>query len=490
MTHPIIIIGGGLGGLSAAIHLAAAGRRVVLFEKNERVGGKLNLLEGGGYTFDTGPSLVTMPWVLRSVIETAGARLEDELHLIQLDRSCRYHWADGEHFDAWQNMPLLIQEINRLNPDDVGGYLRFMEYAARIYNATAGPFLLRPFDGIRDLINPAFVSDSLTIDPLRTMDQAVRTFFRSPQLRQVFNRYATYNGSSPYRTPATFNLIAFVEFMGGAWYIKGGLYEIARALLKLARRLGVEVHVNTPVERVLTRNGAAHAVQLASGEVIEAEAVIVNADPRYAYGRLIEGFPGAERRMAQLEPSCSGFVLLLGIDTVYPDLAHHNIFFSNDYANEFRAIFDRGVPAPDPTIYINVTSGSDPDHAPPGHMNLFMLINAPALNGRVNWAREAGPYRDLILRKLERMGLEGISTRVRFEHRMTPADLQERYNAQGGAIYGLSSNKMFNAFLRPPLRARELRRLYFVGGGTHPGGGIPLVLLSGKAVAERVQIDR
>jgi phytoene desaturase len=487
--HPIIIVGGGLGGLAAAIRLAARGRRVALLEKNERVGGKLNIVSEAGYTFDTGPSLLTMPWVLRSLFAAAGAHLEDELELVPIEPTCRYRWPDGTRFDASQSLRLLMQAIGQLDQRDVSGFLRFLAYAEQIYQAAAGPFLLHPFDGLRDLITPALLRDAWKIDPLRTVDQAVRSFFHSPYLRQVFNRYATYNGSSPYQAPATFNLIAYIEFVEGGWYIRGGMYNLARALERLARKLGVEIHTCSPVERVLVRGGAAHGVALASGHRLEARAVIVNADPRYAYHELLPEQQRMAARLARLEPSCSGFILLLGVDRTYPDLAHHNIFFSADYQREFAAIFGKRVPAPDPTVYICATSLSDPAHAPPGHSNLFVLINAPAIGPRVNWAREASGYRDTIIRKLERMGLDQLEQHITYERIIAPDDLQARYNAPGGAIYGLASNQPWTAFLRPPLRARDLARLYFVGGGTHPGGGIPLVLLSGQAVAERVAED-
>jgi phytoene desaturase len=483
-------VGGGLGGLAAAIQLAARGRRVVLLEKNERVGGKLNIVNEAGYTFDTGPSLLTMPWVLRALFETAGARMEDALELVPVEPTCRYRWPDGTRFDACQNLPLLLHAISQLDSRDVAGFLRFLVYAERIYQAVAGPFLLHPFDGLRDLMTPALLRNARNIDPLRTVDQAVCSFFHSPYLRQVFDRYATYNGSSPYLAPATFNLIAYVEFTEGGWYLRGGMYMLARALEQLARRLGVEIYTNTPVQRVLVRDGTAHGVVLTDGQQIDAHAVIVNADPRYAYQSLLPEQRRTAARLARLEPSCSGFILLLGIDRIYPSLAHHNIFFSADYQREFGAIFGKRVPAPDPTVYVCATALSDPAHAPPGHSNLFVLVNAPALDGRVNWGREASGYRDTIIRKLERMGLTHLEQHITYERMIAPDDIQARYNAAGGAIYGLASNQPWTAFLRPPLRGRGLRGLYFVGGGTHPGGGIPLVLLSGQAVAERVVADQ
>jgi phytoene desaturase len=485
----VVVVGGGLGGLAAAIRLAARGRRVTLLEKNERVGGKLNLVREAGYTFDTGPSLLTMPWVIEELFADAGRRMADYLTLEQIEPTCRYTWPDGTTFNAWQRLPQLIQEIERISPRDVPGLFRFLAHSATIYDAVADNFLLRPFDGISELITPRLLRDGPRIDSLRTVDAAVRSFFRSPYLRQLFNRYATYNGSSPYSSPATFNVIAYIEFAEGGWYVRGGMYALAEALLRLARELGVEVRTCAPVAEVLLEGGAARGVRLECGEHLPAGQVVVNADPRYAYGALLPGQGPTAARLERLEPSCSGFVLFLGVRRTYAQLAHHNIFFSDDYPREFAAIFAKGVPAADPTIYVAATSVTDPEHAPPGHMNLFVLVNAPALGPRVNWAREAPAYRDLVVAKLERMGLAGLGEQIAYEQVWTPADIAARYNAAGGAIYGLASNNRFAAFLRPPLRARGVRGLYFVGGGTHPGGGIPLVLLSGRAVAERVAHD-
>jgi phytoene desaturase len=489
VDYPIIVVGGGLGGLSAAIHLAAAGHPVTLLEQNERVGGKLNLVETDSFSFDTGPSLLTMPWVLRSVIEQGGTRLEDELAIEPLDPACRYFWPDGEQFNAWQTTPRLLEEIARLDPADVSGFLRFMSYAQRIYSAVEEPFLLSPFGGLRDMLRPQLVTDSLAIDPLRTVDQAVRSFFRSPHLRQLFNRYATYNGSSPYRAPATFNLIAYVEFAQGAYHVRGGMYQIARALERVARRLGVEIRTCAPVERIAVSDGAVRAVRLASGEELGARAIVANVDPRRVYGRLIPEAARAATRIERLELSYSGFVLMLGVDRIYSSLAHHNIFFSSDYEREFRAIVGRQVPYPDPTVYVCAPSVTDASVAPPGTMNLFVLVNAPNLSNRFRWEREAGAYRDLVVRKLERMGLSDLSSHIIVERMMSPADIERRYNAPGGAIYGLASNGPFTAFLRPPQRSR-IRGLYFAGGGTHPGGGIPLVLLSGRAAARHLLAER
>lgn len=488
-SSQVIVVGAGLGGLATAIRLAAAGRRVLILEQNERVGGKLNLLQEAGYTFDTGPSLLTMPWVIEELFAAAGRRMADYLTLEQIEPTCRYHWLDGTTFNAWQRLPQLIQEVERLSPADVPGLFRFLAHTARIYDAVADTFLLKPFGGLHELVTPRLARDGLRIDALRSVDAAVRSFFRSPYLRQVFNRYATYNGSSPYRSPATFNVIAYIEFAEGGWYVRGGMYSLARALQQLAADLGVELRTSTPVARIAYQEGRVSGVHLASGERLPAAQVVVNADPSYAYRTLLPGQERTAARLARQETSCSGFVLFLGVNRVYAQLAHHNIFFSSDYPREFAAIFEKGVPAADPTIYVAATALTDPEHAPPGHMNLFVLVNAPTLGPRVHWEREAAAYRNLIVARLELMGLSDLGRHIVYERIWTPADIAARYNATGGAIYGWASNSPFAAFLRPPLRARGIDGLYFVGGGTHPGGGIPLVLLSGRAVAEYLAAD-
>lgn len=484
-----IVVGAGLGGLATAIRLALQGRCVQVFEKNERVGGKLNLVESNGYTFDTGPSLFTMPWVLEELFTAAGRDMRAYIDLVQIEPTCRYWWPDGTQFNAWQRLPQLIQEVARLNPSDVEGLFRFLAHSAHIYDIVADAFLLRPFDGIRDLLTPDLLRQGMHIDALRSVDTAVRSFFHSPYLQQVFNRYATYNGSSPYLSPATFNVISYIEFAEGGWYVRGGMYELARVLLRLTEELGIDIQTGAEVSEIIVEQKTACGVRLVNGQSFMADTVVVNADPRYAYKHLLPGQTRTATRLHQLEPSCSGFILLLGVDRMYEQLAHHNIFFSYDYEREFTAIFQKGVPAVDPTVYVCATCVSDPLHAPPGQMNLFVLVNAPALNERVSWEREAPGYRETVLRKLERMGLYNLRQHIAYEQMITPLDMQTRFNAAGGAIYGLASNNPFAAFMRPPLRARGIDRLYFVGGGTHPGGGIPLVLLSGKAVAERIAAD-
>ncbi len=507
----IVIVGAGLGGLGAAVRLAKAGHRVTLLEKNRLPGGKMNLVEADGFRFDTGPSLVTMPGVLADTFKAAGRRIEDYLTLEPLDPICRYHWPDGSRLDFSPHLPSLISALRAFSPGDVTGFFRFLAYARTLYERAGPIFLMRERPGLRDLFSRRGL-DAARIDAHLSMDRAVRRFFSDPRLVQLFDRYATYSGSSPYQAPATLAMIPYIEMAGGGWYIKGGIYRLVEALMEVARELGVDFQPECEARELLVECGMRNAdcgmvglirnpqsairipkvvgVRLKGGGALMADRVVVNADPMYAYRSLVpEAYRdrGLIRRLERLEPSSSAFVLLLGIRGDYPGLAHHNIFFSHDYPDEFEAIFRRRESVPNPTIYVANTSRSDPTQAPPGHSNLFVLVNAPALAGGVGWDSRKAPYRDMVISRLEAAGLDNLCDRIVFEQVLTPHDFQDKYNAWHGSIYGLSSNSRRTAFLRPPNRAVGVGNLYFVGGSVHPGGGIPLVLLSARLVARSIK---
>lgn len=487
-VQTVNIIGAGLGGLAAAIRLAARGVRVKVFEKNETAGGKVNIQAAGGYTFDTGASLLTMRHVVADLFESAGRRLEDYLELEPLEPICRYLWPDGAQLDAFTDIARTEAEIGKIAPADAEGFRRFLTDARRKYEVAERTFLAHSLNDLPRLLRPRYARDLAALSSMRTLSAHVASYFRSPHLRQLFNRFATYNGSSPYRAPATFALIPYVEFGLGAWYVRGGMYQLPSALARVAGELGVELRLGAEVERIIVRAGRVRGVRLACGEVQECDALVANSDASETYLRLLEpeahGTAAVARRLARGEPSCSGFVVLAGARRRYEQLAHHNIFFSSDYRAEFRALFDDLRPAREPTVYVCATSRTDASQAPAGHENLFVLVNAPATSKRTCWDSEKDDYRDLVMRRLESFGLTDLRSSVEYEHLITPADFESIYRAHRGSIYGLSSNSPLSAFLRPPNRARHVRGLYFAGGTTHPGGGIPLVLLSGKMAAE------
>jgi phytoene desaturase len=493
LSKSVIIIGAGLGGLAAAIRLASNGVSVRVLEKNATLGGKVNIHRAAGYTFDTGASLLTMRHVLAELFSGAGRNVDDYLETVALEPICRYRWPDGTMLDASTNLEKTEREIARIaSRADVEGFRRFLADARRKYEVATRTFLAYSLNDLPKLLRPRYARDLAAISSLRTLDAHVRRYFSSPHLQQLFNRFATYNGSSPYSTPATFALIPYVEFGLGAWYVRGGMYKLPLALAALAREFGVNIRTGAEVEKILIERGRVCGVRLAGGEVLQADAVLANSDAVDTYRRLIETKARriyTNRRLEKFEPSSSGFVMLLGVARRYPRLAHHNIFFSPDYPSEFRAIFEEGRPAAHPTIYVCASSRTDETQSPDGHENLFVLVNTPATGAQTNWTNEAKGYRDLIVRLLEENGLEGLSSAIDYEHTITPTDFERTYYANRGSIYGISSNKRRSAFMRPPNKARDIPGLYFAGGATHPGGGIPLVLLSGKMAAELLLRD-
>lgn len=524
MSHKrIIVIGAGIGGLSAAIRLAAQGHSVTMLERQAQVGGKMNRVEMSGFSFDTGPSLITMPYVLEDLFRSAQREPKDYLDLLPLDITCRYFYRDGLVLNAWRDHERLAEEFARLNPQDGASFYRFLESARNIYQAAADPFLYhslgKPLNVLWTFIryvlwghpdseqkhdvepgHPAASSTTTLFSRLKavlaalspqTLDSSVRGFFQDEHLRQLFDRYATYNGSSPYQVASVYSIIPYVELADGGWYPRGGIYAVAQALERLACELGVSIETDCDVRRILVERNEARGVVLADGRVMRSDIVIANSDVVTTHKELLSSAVRDQRltrRMERLEPSCSGFVLLLGLDKQYPQLAHHNIFFSDDYPAEFDDLFERHIPLRNPTIYVCDTSRSDSTQAPAGHENLFVLVNAPYLTVQSDWQREAPAYRDRILDILasyKQVDLSDLREHIVYESILTPQDFYDKYGANAGSIYGLSSNERMAPFTRPGNKS-HIRNLYFVGGSTHPGGGVPLVMLSGKIVADLI----
>ena len=481
----VIVIGAGLGGLAAAIRLAKLNFEVTVLEKNETVGGKVNSVEAHGYKFDTGASLLTMRQVFEDLFKFAGRNLADYLVIVPLDPICRYFWTDKTVFDASSDLQKTENEIALVAPDDVENFRKYLADAKRKYEIAEKTFLAHSLNDLPKLLRPKYLKDLLAISSLKTLDKHNADYFQSEKLQQLFNRFATYNGSSPYQTPATFALVPFVEFGLGAWYARGGIYEIPKALEKLAGELSVKIRTDCAVEKIIVENKKAVGVELESGEVLKSDYVVANSDAIETYRSLLDK-EFFNEKLNKREPSCSGFVLLLGVKKKFPQLAHHNIFFSDNYRAEFNALFNDLRPANNPTIYVCAASRTDDTQSPENCENLFVLINAPYTSERTDWTKEAGSYRDLIVKKLEDFGLEGLENSIEFERVITPEDFERKYRTNRGSIYGVSSNGIFSAFLRVPNQSRQVENLYFVGGATHPGGGMPLVLLSGKMAADLI----
>jgi phytoene desaturase len=491
MAGDIGIIGAGLGGLSAAIHLALRGMRVTVYEANPRSGGKAGEVRMDGFRFDTGPSLLTMPFVLEQIYDAAGASRDERIELVPVDPICRYFYPDGTVLNASADEDTFREQVRAMSPSDAEAVTCFLDYSQRIYELTSDIFLFHSLGDLKSLLRWKNVPTLLRlpqIDAFRTVHDRVKTFFADPRLVQLFDRYTTYNGSNPYTAPATLNIIPYVEFRLGGYYVRGGIRALVDSLEALARRLGVRFCFDTEVERITVRNGTVTGIR-AGGASRTHDAVVSNADAVFTMTRLLSDEGGASARRAaryeRLEPSCSGLVFLWGVRGRHDRLAHHNIFFSDDYAAEFEDIFRRRIAPTDPTVYVSITAKADPEHAPAGHENWFVLVNMPFLTEE-NRDVSIDATRKAILRRLHNAGID-IEPDIVCEEIVTPADLERRFNANKGSIYGISSNSRNAAFLRPRNSIGSPRGLYLCGGSAHPGGGVPLVLLSGKLAAEAVR---
>ena len=504
----VAVIGGGLGALSGAIRLAQLGFSVQLFEKNPKIGGKVNEVILHGYRFDTGASLLTMPFVIDELFDFAGFKRSDYLDFVPIDPICRYFFLDGSMMDASADKAKMETAIAQLSPSDVKAYKRFLKYAERIHNLTAEIFMFTPIHEFKKLMRPRYFRTLFRlhqIDPFRTVHQSVSRFFSDPRLVQLFDRYATYNGSDPFQAPATLNIIPYIEYGLGGYYIKGGIYRLVEALETVAQERGVQIYTSAEVERICHVGKRVGGIQV-NGETVDADYVLCGADAVVAYHELIltknsclniyrrsrvfgQRHQYQREKMNQLEPSLSGMVFLWGIKGKHRKLAHHNIIFSGDYNTEFRQIFKHQQVPDDPTIYIAITSKADTAHAPTDGENWFVLLNMPYLAPRQMWEKEKIRMRAVVLDRLKQIGFD-IADRIEVEQIYTPEDFAELYASNRGSIYGVSSNSKTTAFKRLPNRSRLLKGLYFAGGSVHPGGGIPLVILSGKIAATLIAEDR
>jgi len=487
------VVGAGLGGLAAAVRLAAAGRQVRVYDGRPIVGGKAGELvladEGRRWRFDTGPSLFTLPGVLDDLFAAAGRRREDYVEIEPLDPITRYWFADGTSLESSSDRRRFTAAMEEAGVADGAELNAYLDYSRRIWEITHSLFMERSLHEPADLLRDPDLWHSLArigrIDAFRSMDAAHRRFFRDPRARQLFDRYATYNGSNPYSVPATLNIIPHVEYGIGGWAVKGGIAAIPRGLERLARELGVEFLLDEPVERILTegRPRRAAGVRSASGDWI-ADEVICNVDVTPAYHRLLDD-PKAPlaRRYARLEPSSSGLVFFWAMASDYPEFGLHNILFSADYRREFDDIFLRGRCPDEPTVYVNITSKVDRDDAPSPGENWFVLVNAPA-DADQDWDAETERTRRAVLERIAAALGRDVGADIVQESVLDPPTIADQTASHRGSLYGISSNSRSAAFLRHPNRSRRYRGLYFCGGSAHPGGGMPLAMLSGKIAAD------
>ena len=487
MSKTAGIIGAGIAGIASSIRLANKGYKVSVYEANAYPGGKLSEVLQDGYRFDAGPSLFTLPELVEELFALSGDRTKDHFRYQRLPVTCHYFYEDGTQIHAYADKEKFAREIYAKIGEPMERIQKALTNSARLYSLLADLFMKRSLHQWKTFVNPQALrayTNLHRLDFFRNMNQANEGFFKDPRLVQLFNRYATYNGSNPYETPATLNIIPHLEFNIGAFFPEQGMHSITLSLYELAKRLGVEFHFNARVDKILLENRQIRGIQVNS-EKIAHNLVVSNMDIVNTYKKLLSDQPQPKLLLNQPKSS-SALIFYWGIQKQFEQLDLHNIFFSRDYRQEFDYIFNKKDVYEDPTVYINITSKYKPDDAPEGCENWFTMINVPNNSGQ-DWDTIIKRSRNHILEKMSRMLDTDVASLIACESILDPRLIERKTSSSMGALYGNSSNNKYAAFLRHANFSRKYKNLYFCGGSVHPGGGIPLSLLSAKIAANQVQ---
>ena len=481
----VTVIGGGLGGLSAAACLAADGFKVDLYEKNSHLGGKLNVLSQKGFLFDLGPSILTLPQIFRDTFEKAGKRMEDYVELQDVRPHWRNFFEDGTMIDLDPDPEVMREELLKVGTGLEDAYQAFLDYSKSQYDLIADGYFGHGLDTAGELFKH-YGLQVFKLSFLTTMDRAVRKRLPNPYLRDIFDFFIKYVGSSATRAPGFMALLPHIQFGYGLWYVKGGMHALADGLEKLLGELGVHIHLDSEVTGISAAGDTVTGIQV-GGEHKDIDWVVSNMEVIPAYRQIIGEDDRFLRKLSKFEPACSGLVIHLGVDQVYENLAHHNFFYSANQREHFRSVFQKKELPDDPTLYVVAPSRTDPKVAPEGHDNIKILPHIPYLNDTHSYTHDDYmQLKDRVLQKLERMGLPDLRKHVVTEHVWTPHDIESMYYSNGGSIYGVVSDLWKNFAFKAPKHSTKYKNLYFVGGSVNPGGGMPMVTLSGQLTAQAI----
>ena len=489
MNKRIVVVGAGPGGLTAAMLLAARGYQVQVFEKAAQLGGRNGALRVGEYVFETGPTFLIMPGILEEMFQLAGRKVSDYLDIRPLEPMYRLDFGDGRRLEPSRNPTKMRDEIERLFPGEGSGFDRYLAREKEKFDRLL-PCLRVPYLRLRNYLSPRMRRALLYLDAHLSLFGELGKYFRHPMLRLAFTFQAKYLGMSPWKCPGTFSIISYLEHFAGIHHPIGGLHKISQTMGKIVEEYGGKIYTSTPVQQVTVRQGRAVGVQLATGEQISADAVVVNADIGHAICHL---FPRSALRkwtpekLAKKKFSCSTFMLYLGLDCRYDHLPHHTIFFASDYRRNVDEIAQKLVLSDDPSFYVQNASVTDPTLAPPGHSTIYVLVPVPNNRSGIDWEQQRAVYRDLIIGLLEsRAGLSDLQRHIRAERIITPWDWEQRANVYIGATFNLAHSVDQMLYFRPHNRFDDIEDCYLVGGGTHPGSGLPTIYESGRIAADLI----
>jgi diapolycopene oxygenase len=486
MRKQVIVIGSGLGGLSAAISLAQEGYAVTIHEKNLQIGGKLNVLKEHGYSFDLGPSILTLPHIFVRLFERSGKQMGDYISIRPLRPHWRNFFADGKVVDLYPEPERMAAEARKVG-EDPANVQRFLKYSADLYDLVDSGYFAQGLDTAGEFAKFYGLRKFLKFDLFRTMHGGVSRFLKTRHMQDIFDYFIKYVGSSAYHSPAFMNCLPTIQFRDDLWYVDGGLYNIALGLQRLMNELGVVVRLNSEVTEIRTERNQVTGLVTRDGAFHPAEIIVSNMEVIPAYERLLHEDQAFMRSLAKFAPACSGLVLELGLDCQYPQLAHHNFFFSEHQREHFHTVFRKHQLPPDPTIYLVAASKTDPTVAPPGCDCLKILPHIPHIDDAHPLAREDYlAFKERVVDKLERMGLKDLRKHVVFEHCWTPLDIRQQYYSNKGSIYGVVSDRFQNLAFKAPKQSTKYPNLFFVGGSVNPGGGMPMVVLCGQNVARKI----
>jgi len=486
LNNKVAIIGSGIAGIATSIRLKAKGFDVTVYEKNSFPGGKLSSFKLGEFRFDAGPSLFTMPQYVDELFEISGENPKEHFKYKKKKIACKYFWEDESIFNAYSDKEKFYDECENKFNVERKQIKKYLNKAKKKFDLTRKIFLEKSLHKINSFLNYETVKALFNLNIYqinKNLDEVNQKEIEEKHLVQLFNRYATYNGSSPYKTPGMMTLIQHLESHYGTYIPLKGMNDISNSLYRLAERKGVKFEFESEVEKIEIQNNQATGI-IVNNKLKRFDKIVSNSDVYSTYKYLLK--EKLNHNSLKQERSSSAIIFYWGIKKIYKQLDLHNIFFSDNYEKEFKYIFDENKIIDDPTIYINITSKDVPADSPESCENWFVMVNSPFNTGQ-DWEKIKNTLRSNIISKLERILKENISNNIVEERIYTPVDLESNTNSHQGSLYGISSNNKFSAFLRHPNFLKKIPNLYFCGGSVHPGGGIPLCLLSAKIVSNLIE---